>query len=132
MTFRIFALALIGALALAACSKPAAPPVPPPPAAVTVNIIYDRAVGQGRGVLYGGEFRPREISLAAGGTVTWNNTDNQPHTVISRDGLFDMTLQSGDSANFTFTQNGTFNYYDKLYDDLDGTIHVVNSNGTSK
>ncbi len=100
---------------------------PPPAAAKTavINIIIGPdAVGAGAN--YGGEFNPRIVEVSVGGTVTWNNTDkvHDKHDVISNDGLFNTTLRYGDSFNFTFTQNGTFNYHDDLYDNMDGMVIV--------
>ncbi len=122
---------LAGLLLLTAC-KPAAPAQPPPPNKATINIIFDRAVAQGLGVLYGGQFRPVDVSVAVGGTVTWNNTDTKDHTVVSRDGSFNTTLQSGQSFSHTYTQNGSFDYYDPGFDGMDGTVYVVSTAAAKK
>ena len=105
-------------------------PIPPPPAPMTalVQIMSDPQQAQGLGALYGGEFRPRNIAVSVGATVTWNNTDNvhtdKGHDLISDDGLFNKHLQYGDSFSYTFAQNGTFNYHDDLYDNIAGTVIV--------
>ncbi|MDO8579107.1 MAG: hypothetical protein Q7R50_08035 [Dehalococcoidales bacterium] len=52
--------------------------------------------------------------------------------MVSRDGLFNAKLQSGESFSYTFTQNGTFNLVDDQYNDMDGTVYVVSVNETAK
>lgn len=91
-----------------------------------INIINDPQVAQGQGALYGGEFRPRNIDVSVGATVTWNNTDTaRPvHMVVSNDGLFNKTLNFGESFSYTFTRTGTFAFSDPNYDNVDGTVTV--------
>lgn len=76
---------------------------------------------------YGGEFEPRILTVPVGTMVTWNNEDNKDHTVISRNGLFDKRLTAGESFSYAFTQPGSFNYYDLLYGNMDGTVYVVDN-----
>ena len=126
---QVIAIMLTGALLIpSACVRPAVQPAPPPVMAATVTIIFDNDIAYGRGVLYGGEFRPRTRTVAVGATVTWNNTDNKPHTVVSNDGLFNQRLGISETFSYTFTGNGTFNYHDEVYDDMDGTIYVESIN----
>ena len=96
------------------------------PMAASVNIINVPGPEAAGGGLYGGEFNPRNIMVSVGATVTWNDMDlaHGTHHVICA-GLFSKTMKYGDSFSYTFTQNGTFNYFDDLYDNLDGTIIVV-------
>ena len=94
--------------------------------AAAINIVNVPGPEAAGGGLYGGVFIPRNITVSVGATVTWNDTDpaHAMHHVICT-GLFSKTLKWGDSFSYTFTQNGTFNYYDDFYDNLDGTIVVV-------
>lgn len=94
-----------------------------PPKAVEVKIIVDPEQ-RAAGFNYEGEFRPQTVSVATGGTVTWNNTDNKDHIVVSYDGNFNKRLQSGESFSYIFTQNGTYKYHDVLYDGMDGIVYV--------
>lgn len=119
---------LAGALAIISgipggCASARQTPAEPPPMTALIKIILDPE--QFMGVdNYRGEFQPRIITVALGGTVTWNNTDRRVHTVVSRDGLFDERLEYADSFSYVFTQNGSFAYYDKLYDNMDGVVNV--------
>ena len=116
-----FALMLILGIS-GACTRQAGPQGRPPET-VLVTIIADPEQ-RAAGFNYEGEYRPQTVLVAAGGTVTWNNTDNKDHTVVSLDGLFDKRLPSGESFSFIFTQNGTFKYHDVLYDGMDGVVVV--------
>lgn len=116
------ALAIIGVIP-GGCAATRQTPAEPPPMAALINIVLDPE--QFMGVdNYRGEFQTRIITVALGATVTWNNTDRRVHTVVSRDGLFDKTLEYAESFSYTFTQNGSFAYYDKLYDNMDGVVNV--------
>ena len=105
-----------------ACARQPVPAIQLP-IAVPVKILVDPGLVQA-GFNYEGEFRPQAVSVAVGGTVTWNNTDNKDHTVVSYDGLFNGRLQTGESFTFNFTQNGTYKYHDVLYDGMDGVVYV--------
>lgn len=94
-----------------------------PPKAVQV-IILSEPEQRAAAFNYEGEFRPHTIKVAVGAEVTWNNTDNKDHTVVSDDGLFNRRLQYGESFSYTFTQNGSFRYHDELYDGMDGIVYV--------
>src|SRR5689334_23873441 len=78
----------------------APPPPPPPPSGGAATV---RTVGT--------TFEPANVTIAAGGTVTWTDTDATAHTVTSGQGstapnvgaLFDQPL--GDHASITHTFN---------------------------
>jgi len=60
----------------------------------------------------GFSFKPENISISAGTTVTWTNEDAVIHTVTSDDELFDSgNLSKGDTFEYTFNQTGTFGYH---------------------
>ena len=109
---------------LSGCSQPVSPnqtPVvttiqpdkvnPPPPVTSTaVSPIPPNSV-----VIQNYKFIPQKIIVAKGTKVTWINNDSSPHSVNSRDGLFDSTaLQQGQTFSYTFDKTGTFDYVDKV------------------
>ena len=98
----------------------------PPTATVKIAFEMGRAEEQGLDA-YKGEFKPQVIPVAVGTTVTWVNDDSflhNSHTVTSRDGLFDKTLNLGESFNYTFTTPGVYKYYCKIFDIMTGEIDV--------
>ncbi|MFB5606513.1 MAG: plastocyanin/azurin family copper-binding protein [Candidatus Nitrosomaritimum yanchengensis] len=61
---------------------------------------------------------PYSLNVAIGETVSWSNDDTAAHTVTSGtpadgpDGLFDSgMIMAGGTFEFTFTKEGTFDYY---------------------
>ncbi len=87
---------LLGLLALA------------PIAVAKVHLVETVATGDSA-VPYA--FSPQTLTIAAGESVRWVNTDDVFHTTTSRDGLWDGTLGSKDVMfEHTFTEPGTFEY----------------------
>lgn len=72
-------------------------------------------------------FSPARISVKAGTTVTWMNSDNAPHTVTSDSGdlLRSPTLARGQSFSFTFTTPGTASYHCAVHPMMKGTVTVT-------
>src|SRR5579884_1535566 len=76
-------------------------------------------------------FSPATITIKAGDTVTWTNTDTNPHTVNSNphpthtdypplNGV--GQIAPGQSKSFTFSQPGTYHYHDHLDPVHQGTV----------
>ena len=76
------------------------------------------------------KFVPAAISVAAGTSVTWTNSDSAPHTATSGsspspDGLFDTgILKKGKSSKIKLTKTGSFEYYCELHAFMKGTVTV--------
>jgi plastocyanin len=57
-------------------------------------------------------FSPSTITVTAGSTVTWTNTDSMPHTVTELNGLFDSgNIATSATYTHTFAIAGTFTYH---------------------
>jgi plastocyanin len=72
-------------------------------------------------------FLPRELEIAVGTTVTWQNADDVPHTATSKDDpqVFDSgPLDTDDKFSFTFTKPGKFAYYCKVHPHMTGVVIV--------
>jgi plastocyanin len=72
-------------------------------------------------------FEPRELDIAAGTIVTWQNADDVPHTATSKDDpqVFDSgPLDTDDKFSFTFSKPGTYAYYCKVHPHMTGTVVV--------
>ena len=70
-------------------------------------------------------FGPAEITIAAGGTVTWTNTDNQAHTATSSGNFDTGAIDPDATASVTFDEPGTFTYICSFHPFMTGTITVV-------
>jgi|SRR5690348_1542096 plastocyanin len=65
------------------------------------------------------------ITVTAGATVTWYNSDGEPHTVVSADGLFrSAALDTGETFSFKFTKTGTFKYVCTIHPRMVSTVTV--------
>jgi plastocyanin len=70
-------------------------------------------------------FTPKEITVAAGTTITWINHDDVPHTVVSTDKKFrSKALDTDDQFSFTFTDAGTYAYFCSVHPIMTGKIIV--------
>jgi len=71
-------------------------------------------------------FVPEVITIPAGGTVTWTNTDEDPHTVKAVDKSFgSAALDTDDRYSFTFDKPGEFTYFCSLHPHMHGRIVVT-------
>ena len=72
----------------------------------------------------GRAFRPTEISIARGETVTFTNNDSYIHQVYVQD-LFDSTEKSpGENLNETFPNAGTFQVRCHIHPTMKMTVRV--------
>jgi plastocyanin len=71
-------------------------------------------------------FGPATITIAAGTTVTWTNSDDVPHVVTSDDNKMfkSKALDTDDRFSFTFTKPGTYSYYCAIHPRMTAKIVV--------
>jgi plastocyanin len=72
-------------------------------------------------------FAPAILTVPPGTKVTWDNKDEEPHTVTSADGglLFKSpALDTDDKFSFTFAKPGTYKYFCSIHPHMVGTIVV--------
>lgn len=71
-------------------------------------------------------FRPMQLVVPAGATVTWINHDDEPHVVTSAGGQFKSSpaLDTDDHYSALFTKQGTYVYYCSIHPQMTGTIVV--------
>jgi|SRR5579864_1678108 len=71
-------------------------------------------------------FAQPELSVPAGTTVTWTNTDGVQHTTSAVDGTWDSgALSTSGTFSFTFNQAGDFAYQCDIHPNMQGIIHVL-------
>ncbi len=90
-------------------------------------------------------FEPEEVTVDAGGTVTWTQTGSLPHTVTADDGSFDShpdctgsggaCMGTGDTFAETFDEEGEYAYYCRIHGGPGGVgmsgVVVVTAAGTA-
>jgi plastocyanin len=70
-------------------------------------------------------FAPALLVVARGTTVTWTNSDEDPHTVTAGNKAFHSTaLDTDDKYSFTFNTPGEFAYFCSLHPHMTGKIIV--------
>jgi plastocyanin len=71
-------------------------------------------------------FGPTTITVPAGASVTWINTDDDAHSVVADNRAFrSAPLDSGDSYSFTFAAVGTYAYHCGLHPQMVGKVIVT-------
>jgi len=71
------------------------------------------------------DFTFEPLTVNAGTTVTWVNTDDEPHTVASDTGLFRSGgLDTNDSFSYKFDKPGTYRIYCTIHPKMVATIVV--------
>jgi len=118
----------------AATNTPAAVPVPKPVASarsMATSLTAQVRILPGSGILPKGQtstrdFSPKVLTVKAGTTVTWYNTDvTMPHSIHGDSGEFSSpTMDTGDFYAFTFTKKGTIHYSCTPHPWMKGTIIV--------
>lgn len=122
----LLSLGLFAAIAIAACgtttassapaaSNPASQPAASGPAAGGTAVdIADFA------------FNPQSITVSAGDTVTWTNSDTAPHSVVFDDSSITSSenLNQGDTFEADFATAGTFAYICGIHSNMTGTVVV--------
>jgi plastocyanin len=70
-------------------------------------------------------YAPASITIKAGTTVLWTNSDDRDHTVTAADGSFTSgNLSSGQTYEHTFSKAGTYPYGCKYHPRMKGTVVV--------
>jgi len=72
-------------------------------------------------------FSPPNLTVPPGTTVTWTNTDEEPHTVVSAGPgkVFKSGgLDTDEKFSVAFDQPGTYTYFCSVHPQMTGTITV--------
>ncbi|HTQ34763.1 MAG TPA: cupredoxin family copper-binding protein [Stellaceae bacterium] len=88
---------------------------------------YAGAAAPGTVTIANFAFSPTPLTVAPGTKVTWTNTDEEPHTVVSADGgksFKSAALDTNDKFSFTFDKPGTYKYFCSIHSYMAGTIVV--------
>jgi plastocyanin len=116
--------ALAAALLVAACSNSGATQAPASQAA------SQPAASSGSGgsavTIQNFAFDPQNATVAAGGSLTWTNKDDAPHTVTFDDSAITSSGNLGKDQTFsaTFPSAGTFAYKCSIHPNMTGEVTV--------
>lgn len=71
-------------------------------------------------------FNPPVLTVSPGTTVTWTNTDDVPHAVVSDDHVAfrSKVLDTEQAFSFTFAKAGEYAYFCSLHPHMTGKIVV--------
>jgi len=70
-------------------------------------------------------FSPAELTIKPGTTVTWENADDIPHSVVDKGTKFkSKPLDTGDKFSMTFTEPGEVTYFCGFHPHMVGKIIV--------
>ncbi|WP_285501004.1 plastocyanin/azurin family copper-binding protein [Actinokineospora sp. NBRC 105648] len=73
-------------------------------------------------------FAPARVSVKVGATITWTNSDQEPHTVTSSGTggpLKSTTMNTGDTYRYTFTSPGEYEYLCTIHPFMTATVVVT-------
>jgi hypothetical protein len=103
-------------------------PAPIPRATGVPQVTSVARIGPpGLVTLSAGHATPEQMTIQAGRTVTWSNSDSLPHHPVSDEtGLFDAgEIAPGEQATLTLSSAGTHGWHDVLDRGIAGTIRVM-------
>ena len=73
----------------------------------------------------GFEYFPRDLTINAGGAVTWKNSDNVPHTATENDKAWDTgVIGKDDESSLTFDAPGQYEYYCTIHPSMKARLTV--------
>jgi plastocyanin len=99
------------ALATLESATPEASPVPNAPDAATVKIVD-----------FG--FDPPDVTIKAGGKVTWANSGEVPHSILATE-VHSEILDPGATFTWTASGSGEISYQCGLHPSMQGTVTVI-------
>lgn len=70
-------------------------------------------------------FTPTTVTVPEGTTITWTNSDDIPHTVVSDDKVFkSKVLDTDEKFSYTFTKPGTYPYFCSIHPKMTAKVVV--------
>ena len=126
----VFVAALL--MSLAACngsySSPSPTPAPAPspaPSQPPAGPLSTVTIPMGASTLGRAAFNPADLTVEAGTTITWKNTDAVAHTSTSDAGRWDSgSVAAGGQFSVAFPTTGTFPYHCAIHPGMVGTVVV--------
>jgi plastocyanin len=72
-------------------------------------------------------FMPSPVTVSPGGTVTWTNNDEAPHSVSDASPMGtpkSKSLNKGDTFSITYSKPGTYPYVCGIHNYMQGSVEV--------
>lgn len=70
-------------------------------------------------------YKPAELTVKSGTTVTFTNKDGFAHTVTAKDKSYDSgNLDEGQSFEHTYDEPGTYEYFCAIHNSMTGSVVV--------
>ena len=128
-TFRLAVVSIVLALSIACGSSyspsPASPSPSPSPSPPAEGASTSVTIPTGAESLGNRAYAPDDLSVAAGTTVTWTNTDSVSHTSTSdANGWNSGIVPPGGRFSFAFQAPGTYSYHCRIHPGMVGTVVV--------
>jgi len=122
-------LSIVAAVLAAACAcggyGSSSPVTPSPTPSPSTDGSPSVTIPSGASFQTRSAFAPDDLSVAAGTTVTWVNSDSVAHTSTSDGaGWNSATIAPGGRFAFTFQTAGTFAYHCAIHPGMVGTVVV--------
>jgi plastocyanin len=71
------------------------------------------------------EFRPGNLDVPVGASITWTNADSAPHDATARDGSWRTERLSDDESDtLTFDAPGAYDYYCSIHPSMKAKLTV--------
>jgi LPXTG-motif cell wall-anchored protein len=106
-------------------AEPAPDPAEPPPVTEPAPAAAPAPRQSGATVsMLDFSYSPASIQINQGGSVTWVNNGEEPHTSTG-DGFDTGEIASGASGSITFSSSGNFSYFCTLHPNMTGTVRVL-------
>jgi plastocyanin len=126
-TLRLAVVSTVLAFSVACGSSYSSSPVTPSPAPAPSpgGPSASVTIPTGAESLGNRAYAPDDLSVAAGATVTWTNSDSVAHTSTSDvAGWNSGTVAPGGRFSFTFQTPGTYSYHCTIHPGMVGTVVV--------
>jgi plastocyanin len=107
---------------MAGCnSSTSTTPTVPTPTPATANV----SIPMGARTLGANSYAPNPVTISAGTTVSWMNTDTIAHTSTADGGSFNTgTIAAGQHVEVMFNTAGSFPYHCAFHPGMVGTVVV--------
>ena len=130
---RVTLVGLSLVLTLGACGAGGTDTTAPPTTTSTLSALpaaaapSEQSSGPGAVAIAEFAFMPLPVTVPPGGTVTWTNNDDAPHSVSDASPMGtpeSKSLNKGDTFSITYPQPGTYPYVCGIHNYMQGSVEV--------